>query len=420
MQRASTIRAMSPQDDSHDPTAGSFPILPWSPLHGWAPPYVYPQHGLASIADCYFNVAGFVWPQDLPECERLGLKAIMAPARRPRYMGQEWASLAASPADLDARVREMVAAGSSEAVLGYFVMDEPGATLFPTLGKVVAAFRRHAPDKLAYINLYPNYATIGAPDESQLQTPTYHEYLERYIAEVQPQLLSYDNYMVLSSDDLRDPVRAARYFTNLLEVRAVALEHGLPWWQVVASNQIRPVTPIPSPANLLLQAWTTLAAGARGVSWFTYYALVYGHAPVDPRDRKTLTWFYLQLVNRQLRAIGPLMVRLTSTGVFFTAPAPHESLPCLPGAYVASVTAPVPAMVGEFVDETATPHVVLVNLSLERSAAFALILQPGYAVDGAASVDDGGFDPIDVSGGIRLAAGQGILLRLRPARSTAA
>jgi hypothetical protein len=398
----------------HKPAAGWFPILPWSPLHGWAPPYVHPQQGLAGIADCHFNVAGFVWPEDLPECERLGLQAIVAPSRRPRYMGQEWSALAGAPdAALDRRVREIVAAGSHETVLGYFVMDEPGATLFPTLGKVVAAFRRHAPDKLAYINLYPNYATIGAPDESQLQVPTYREYLERFVAEVNPQFLSYDNYTVLTSDDLRDRVRAARYFTNLLEVRAVALEHGLPWWQIVASNQIRPFTPIPSPANLLLQAWTTLAAGARSVGWFTYYALAYRHAPIDPSDRKTLTWFYLQMVNRQLRAIGPVMAQLTSTGVFFTPPAPDESLPCLPGNYVTSVEASVPAMVGEFAGEFGLAYAVLVNLSQERSAIFSLVVRPGSGVDAAASVDDGQFDPIDVTNGIRLAAGQGVLLRLR-------
>ena len=343
-------------------------------------------------------------------------------------MAEEWASL--SEAALDQRVGEIVASGGgSSALLGYFVLDEPGATRFPLLGRVVAAFRRHAPDKLAYVNLYPNYATIGAPDESQLETPTYREHLERYVAEVRPQFLSYDNYMVLYSDDLRDRERAARYFANLLDVRAVAQENGLPWWQIVSSNQIRPVTPPPSPANLLLQAWTTLAAGARSVGWFTYYGLSYGYPPIDRHGRKTATWFYLQLANRQLSAIGPIMTGLTSTGVFFTPPAPGEGLPALPGEYVAAVDdwgRGTPAMVGEFSGAAAgghpktVPHVMLVNLSLERSAHFTLTLASGYAVEAAASVDDGRFFPIDVANGIRLPAGQGILLRLGTAPSDGA
>ena len=53
----------------------------------------------------------------------------------------------------------------------------------PALAKAVAAVKRFAPGKLAYINLYPNYATIGAPNLSQLGTDSYADYLERFIAE---------------------------------------------------------------------------------------------------------------------------------------------------------------------------------------------------------------------------------------------
>jgi hypothetical protein len=155
-------------------------------------------------------------------------------------------------------------------VLGCFIRDEPGALEFPYLAKLVAAVKRHDPGKLAYINLFPGYATLGARDTSQLQAETFTEYLERYVAQVKPQFISYDNYMVEYSQDLRDRVKAASYFRDLLEVRRVAMKHHLPFWNVVSSNQIRPFTTPPSPANLLLQAWTTLAAGGRGVSWFKY------------------------------------------------------------------------------------------------------------------------------------------------------
>ena len=41
------------------------------------------------------------------------------------------------------------------------------------------------------------------------------------------------------------------------------------------------------------------------VSWFTYYGLSYGHAPIDGvTERKTPTWYALRGVNEQLRAIG--------------------------------------------------------------------------------------------------------------------
>ena len=40
-----------------------FPILPWDPYHGWNQPFIeYRQNGLESLAECHFNMAGFVLP----------------------------------------------------------------------------------------------------------------------------------------------------------------------------------------------------------------------------------------------------------------------------------------------------------------------------------------------------------------------
>ncbi len=114
----------------------------------------------------------------------------------------------------------------------------------------MAAVKKYAPGKLAYINLFPDYATIGAPDKSQLGTDNYTEYLERFVNEVKPQALSYDNYMVEISMDLTNTAKAASYYRNLLEVRRVGAEHNLPFLNIVTANQIRLFTTPPSPANL--------------------------------------------------------------------------------------------------------------------------------------------------------------------------
>ena len=399
---------------------GFFPILPWSALRGFEAPYQDARHGLESIAECGFTVAGFIQPRDLAACEALGLKAIVAPPRRPRYMGEEWSGLV-ERGELDERVRawvaEVEATPGAEAVMGYFVMDEPGASMFQVLGRVVEALGRHAPEKMAYINLYPNYATINTFDESgqaqrsQLQTASYAEHLERYVAEVRPQFLSYDNYMVLYADDLQDDEKSTLYFGNLLDVRRVALASGLPWWQVVSSNQIRPRTPVPSAANLSLQAYTTLAAGGKGVGWFTYYGLGYGYAPIDRETGlKTATWYALRAVNEQLRVIGPLVNRLRSTGVYCSEA--MFGLAPLPGRAVRAIEATAPVMVGEFVDDGGGEYAMVVNLGLERSVkVFVTPVTEGTTAE-IASVDDGGFRAIDLAAGVWLTAGQGVLLRL--------
>jgi hypothetical protein len=55
----------------------------------------------------------------------------------------------------------------------------PGLRPFAKLAKTVAAVKKYAPGKLAHMNLCPNYATLGAPEISQLGAAANREYLER-------------------------------------------------------------------------------------------------------------------------------------------------------------------------------------------------------------------------------------------------
>jgi hypothetical protein len=393
-----------------------FPILPWDPYHGWSLPNIErgPDEGLESIAQCNFNMAGFVLPRDLRKCQKLGLGAILLPVD-PAYTNlqyiYDWRKI--SDEEIDRRIRRVVAEASSKsAVMGYFITDEPGAGDFPALAKAVAAVKKYAPGKLAYINLFPDYATLGAKDTSQLGTSSYTEYLERFVNEVHPQLLSYDNYMVEYSNDLKDRATAASYYRNLLEVRRVAHKYNLPYLNIVSANQLRPNVTIPSPANLAFQAYTTLAAGYRGVTWYTYYAQGYHYAAIDLAGKKTPTWGYLQQVNREVTGLAPIMSRLNSTGVFFTKPAPVDGLALLPGRLIESANCPAPLMIGEFQGNKGQAYAMVVNLSLETSAKFNLKISRPAAVIRIISPIDRSISDFDAKGGYWLAAGQGVLLKL--------
>ena len=103
-----------------------------------------------------------------------------------------------------------------------------------------------------------------------------------------------------------------------------------------------------------------------------YWKGGYNYAPIDENEHKTLTWRYLQEVNRQAVMLGTIIKQLKSTGVYFTSPAPEPSLPVLPGEYVKSVESDAPMMVGEFTGKKGEHYVMVVNLSLEKSAKFVL------------------------------------------------
>ncbi len=407
---ATTSPAVNPLDFSDIAKPEFFPILPWNSYNPQKP-LEKGTNGLESVAQCNFNMAPFVLPKDLPLCRKLGLGAIVVldakddlKKFRERDLGddgiEKWVE------------RGIKAAGSSRAIKGYYVMDEPGVKDFPTLARAVAAVKKYAPGKLAYINLFPDYATIGASNKSQLGTSNYTEYLERFVNEVKPQALSYDNYMVQISQDLKDPVKAASYYKNLLEIRRVGLKYNLPYLNIVCGNQIRPFTPIPSPANLAFQTYTTLAAGYRGVSWFTYYESGYHYAAVSKTGKRSLTWEYLKEMNRQVATLAPVMSRLRSTGVFFTDPAPVKDLPPLPGNTVESLASSEPMMIGEFKNSDGQIYVMIVNLSLERSAKFTLQTRPVNQPIEIVSAVDGSLSPYDPKAGLWLVAGSGALLKI--------
>lgn len=385
-----------------------YPILPWDPQHGWDGSLERRAQGIASLAECNFGLAGFVERRDLAECRRAGLRAILYDAAAlPNKLN--WNAL--SDAELDSLVRTWTEGTADDPVVyGYFLKDEPGANDFHGLARAVNAVNHYAPGKIAYINLFPNYATLGASDLSQLQTETFEEYLERFCVEVRPPFISYDNYQVQFSMDLQDASKAASYFTNLIQVRAAALKHRIPWRQIVSSNQIRSYTTIPSPANLALQAYTSLAAGASCVDWYTYYQRGYAYAPVDETDTRTQTWYYLAEINRQLQQVGPQMLRLRSLGVYL-----HKmqvpGFEALPHEMRGALECSEPLMAGSFGGPDGLRYGMLVNLSLMRSAKVTITISAEEGRLEQFSTAAGRFVPLSTSRPLWLTAGQGLLLR---------
>lgn len=385
-----------------------FPILSWD-LPEWSDAaFSSADHGLDGLARCGFTTAAFVRPHHLARVEKLGLQCIVAPQHFPT----PWRTM--SDEQIEKAVKELVdSATGNPSVMGYFLADEPGAPDFPALGKAVAAVKKFAPGKLAYINLFPDYATPGAKDLSQLGTATYTDYLEEFVRQVKPQFLSYDNYQIEYSFDQKNPSVAASYYNNLLTVRRVAMEHNLPFWNIVSSNQLIPAASVPTPANLALQAYTTLAAGGKGLTWYTYISPGYAYCPIDKSGHFTATWSYLKMVNDQVKVLGPVLRPLTGTGVYFTAPQPAPALPQLPGQLVASVVCEQPLMIGEFTGPHSEEYAVIVNLSLRESAQFKLTPHDPHADVRQLSAVDASELSLDPGNAAWLPAGQGLVLHIQ-------
>jgi hypothetical protein len=82
----------------------------------------------------------------------------------------------------------------------------------------VAYLRERDPAHMAYIDLFPTYASNEQLGTSGDQVTAYREHLRQFIDVVRPRLLSYDHYQFATDGDIDG------YFLNLAMVRAAAQE----------------------------------------------------------------------------------------------------------------------------------------------------------------------------------------------------
>lgn len=317
------------------------------------------------------NVSGFCKVGDLRKVSAAGLSCLVTD---PRVNGYDWTHMP-SERTLTKRIESLTKEiRARPAALGFFLADEPRPREFHGLGEVASILAKDAPGKLIYINLLPNYSP---PD--YLQTTDYGAYLLEYLDQVHPNLLSYDNY------SLFDGKMLDRFYTNLETIRSRALDLNIPFWNVVLSNTHFGYMP-PSPATLRLQVYASLAYGVRGIAYYTYFAPAEGNyrlAPVDQFGHRTPTWAIMRNVNSQVDGLAPWLIKLKSTGVYYSSPVPTGLKTIAESHLVREVLSqnsqnpPVAGtfLVGEFKDARGEPFLMLVNRDLVQSMQYVIHLK---------------------------------------------
>lgn len=341
---AEEVRMLAPEE---------FAVLPWDTTPG-------DPDALRTLRACGFNLSGFAAPEHLDAVAAAGLKCIV----RDRAVHVTDAVSRLDETAIAERAAALVErAGNHEAVFGYYLRDEPGAAIYPGLKKWRDAFDAEDPGRPVLINLLPNYAS-----PAQMNADSYEEYVESFAAMVRPQFLCYDHYALMDDGSIRPG-----YYQNLETIRAAALRHSIPFWNIVLSNAHFHYAE-PTPAGFRFQLYTTLAHGARGIGYFTYFPRTRGNyrlAPIGHFGDRTPTWDMLRDVNLQLHRIGPVYARLHSVNVFHH---PHVPEGCrgLESSLLLDSVGGGDLLVGEFEDGGGRPFVMIVNKDLERSCTFDL------------------------------------------------
>ena len=208
------------------------------------------------------------------------------------------------------------------ALYSYFITDEPSASRFAELGKLVAYLREKDPAHLAYINLFPTYASPNEQLGTEGDTVTaYQAYLNQFLKSVRPQLLSYDHYQFATKRDLPD------YFLNLAIVRRTALTAGIPFLNIVQAATWTPTMREPNEEEMRYLVYTTLAYGAQGISYYVYYHTNHKPGIGLPDGTTTPVYDWLKILNHDFVAIASQTRKLRSIGVFNAGMQPPGSVP---------------------------------------------------------------------------------------------
>jgi len=301
------------------------------------PPAELTDARAAEIAAAGFNVIGAPCEgiintalnrRALDVAARHGLTMWILDHRTSQYddLAPDWA------ARLDAALADY---GDHPALGGFFLVDEPGAQKFAALGLVVEWLRAVDPRRVPYINVLPEYVPADA-----LGTATYREHVERFMAEVQPPLLSYDYYPFKVDAD-RDT-----FFENLLLIRAAADRYGVPFLLIVQAMPHGNYRD-PTEAEMAWQINHALAFGARGISYFAYWTPV--HVPGAERwqfrhgliegGRPTEHFAEAARLNREARARAAQLTGMRSVAIadsegVFAPPLPFGPIGDVSGAPV--------------------------------------------------------------------------------------
>jgi len=223
------------------------------------------------------------------------------------------------------------------ALYDYFIIDEPSAASFPALGKLVAYLRERDPAHLAYINLFPVYASNDQLGTKGDPLTSYREHLRQYVDIVKPGLLSYDNYQFAVNGD------KPHYFLNLAMIRRAALEAGLPFLNIVQAATWTASMRVPTGDEVRYLDYTTLAYGAQGISYYVYCCPGHTGAVAHADGTPTPLYHTLKTLNREFASIAQQLQPLCSLGAYHAGMLPQGTEP-VPADGRFQLDPPVPAM----------------------------------------------------------------------------
>lgn len=259
---------------------------------------------------------------------------------------------------------------SEPALGGYYIVDEPLPETFKDIAKLIDRIRSRDLKHLCFVNLFPIF---GVPIKvGQDPSRTYMKYVRDYIDIVKPELLSYDYYNFYRKGS-GQPYDGHVYFAHLALIRQAALKAHIPFMNIIQASNFERDWRFPVAEEMRWQVYTTLAYGARGVSYFLYwgpekYRGLY-------RDGKpTELVGAIAKLNLEMSKLGPVLMTKNSLGVFHTGKLPVGAV-AFPSDSPMRIMTPGEFVVGFFGDKDKVDSFMIVNRDYKKRATAEFVVQ---------------------------------------------
>ena len=265
--------------------------------------------------------------------------------------------------------------GSHPATFGFYIGDEPNAPDFDDAMLAVKINNEMAPHLKAYINLLPWFDWIS----ETMGTKEYAPYLDRVVNEGNCTLYSYDCYVQMY-DDKRG---YDDYFNNLREYYLASKRNNVPFVNVVLSSGHFDYR-CPSKDDMWWQLNTSVAHGAKGISWFLIDMDIihhnYRNMPINQLGERTEQFAWLSEVNRLfMKYCGKVINTLTIDKCYHVCKA-YGGMPLFePFANLLSVESrnDIPLIVSDFYNDSGEHFYMICNNSPEDNAYISIRVKEG-------------------------------------------
>ncbi len=296
------LSLVAPVEAGSASTAANPPSrMPAFTLFGWLSPpnAVADSSRIAELAEAGFNVMlpayndSGIAATNLARLDLAAAHGLACLIADERFLGLDPATPGGS-ALLDSIMAQY---GDHPALLGWYLGDEPLPpwNLLPPLH---AALKARDATRIPYNNLHgrQRFASHDA----------WIAYTQDFMASMQPQVLSNDQYDFLATRD------RLQFTENAQGSMEKAQEAGIPWWAVIYLIEHAPYRAI-GEGELRWQAAHALAHGARGIGYFSYWTpdphpvLNWGDGIIG-RDLQPSFWYpIVKALNRRLKLAGEIL-----------------------------------------------------------------------------------------------------------------